>query len=374
MGCTAATAAMQREPAEALPVLLGDLHCQRCAAGGLAEPCKLPPAGALRALDAGAPGAGAPGAGGARGFGDLVTGVHHVALVVADVGCSLSFYTDVVGFEQIDRVNFDRHGAWLSMGNVQLHLIKGVPHTRRGQHPHDLIVSHISLDVSDIGAVAARLRRLQAELFTNLRWRQNISVPSHESSGADRFESDHTSAEGKLTQFFLEDPDGYWLEFCNCGEDEERAASATSRRGEGRELHGGRASRLRLGHVAQLSVRTLRWVRRARARLACGESLDEELARLAPVSPERVDARTLSYFCRRRNTYGDICQGFSDEKLRDALAAAGNHAPGAVLLLKRHRREAGQVYQPPNFLDDKGRIWFAHAFVMHVSNHASRWV
>ena len=34
--------------------------------------------------------------------------MNHVALVVSDVGTSLSFYTDVVGFQQVMRPNFDR--------------------------------------------------------------------------------------------------------------------------------------------------------------------------------------------------------------------------------------------------------------------------
>ncbi len=34
---------------------------------------------------------------------------------------------DILGLQQIRRPNFDRHGAWLTMGNVELHLIKGVP-------------------------------------------------------------------------------------------------------------------------------------------------------------------------------------------------------------------------------------------------------
>ena len=37
---------------------------------------------------------------------DLIVG--HIAIVVSDVGASLSFYTDVVGMKQIMRPNFDR--------------------------------------------------------------------------------------------------------------------------------------------------------------------------------------------------------------------------------------------------------------------------
>ena len=43
-----------------------------------------------------------------RGVNDLWTSVNHIAIVVSDVGTSLSFYTQVVGMTQIFRPNFDR--------------------------------------------------------------------------------------------------------------------------------------------------------------------------------------------------------------------------------------------------------------------------
>ncbi|CAF1461691.1 unnamed protein product [Adineta ricciae] len=62
-----------------------------------------------------------------RGLGNLITRLNHIAITVYDVGRSVSFYVDVLGFQQIRRPSFDRHGAWLTMGNVELHLIKGIP-------------------------------------------------------------------------------------------------------------------------------------------------------------------------------------------------------------------------------------------------------
>jgi hypothetical protein len=44
---------------------------------------------------------------------------------------------DILGLQQIRRPNFDRHGAWLTMGNVELHLIKGVPTVYEGEMPTD---------------------------------------------------------------------------------------------------------------------------------------------------------------------------------------------------------------------------------------------
>ena len=46
-----------------------------------------------------------------RGVSDLWSNVNHIALVVSDIGTSLSFYTDVVGFQQVMRPNFDRYAS-----------------------------------------------------------------------------------------------------------------------------------------------------------------------------------------------------------------------------------------------------------------------
>ena len=93
--------------------------------------------------------------------------VNHLAIVVSDVGRSLSFYTNIIGMKQVMRPDFDRHGAWLSMGNLALHLIKGRP----AVHPDDdLIVGHIAINVSDVEEIRNRLKAL------NIAPRTNISV------------------------------------------------------------------------------------------------------------------------------------------------------------------------------------------------------
>jgi hypothetical protein len=82
-----------------------------------------------------------------RGLGDAVVKVNHIAIIVSDVGRSAAFYSDVLGLQQVRRPNFDRHGAWFTMGNIELHLIKGNPLVHSGD---DLIVGHISLEVSSL--------------------------------------------------------------------------------------------------------------------------------------------------------------------------------------------------------------------------------
>ena len=44
-----------------------------------------------------------------RGVADLWSDINHIAIVVKDVGVSLSFYTQVIGMTQIMRPDFDRY-------------------------------------------------------------------------------------------------------------------------------------------------------------------------------------------------------------------------------------------------------------------------
>ena len=61
------------------------------------------------------------------------------------------------------------HGAWLTFGNVDLHLIKGRPCVHSDD---DLIVSHIAIAVSDMTELKRKLEKL------NVKSRKNLSVPN----------------------------------------------------------------------------------------------------------------------------------------------------------------------------------------------------
>ncbi len=52
-----------------------------------------------------------------------VQGLHHVSLVVTDLAQARQFYSKVLGLIEIERPAFDFPGAWLAVGEGQLHLI-----------------------------------------------------------------------------------------------------------------------------------------------------------------------------------------------------------------------------------------------------------
>lgn len=81
------------------------------------------------------------------------------------------------------------------MGNIELHLIQGIPLVPLENH---LLVGHISLETDNIKEVLKRLQDLEISFVTNVSLATN-----HETCAV-------------ITQFFMKDPDGYYIELCNC--------------------------------------------------------------------------------------------------------------------------------------------------------------
>ncbi len=52
-----------------------------------------------------------------------VQSIHHVSLLVADTERALGFYRDLLGLDVIDRPELGFPGAWLAIGDRQLHLL-----------------------------------------------------------------------------------------------------------------------------------------------------------------------------------------------------------------------------------------------------------
>lgn len=78
-------------------------------------------------------------------------GIHHVSVNVEDVAEAVTFYTEVLGFKlRSDRPDFGFDGAWLDVGDQQLHLIKGEVPVAAGQH--------FAVRVDDMDGVVGEIR------------------------------------------------------------------------------------------------------------------------------------------------------------------------------------------------------------------------
>ena len=298
-------------------------------------------------------------------MGDLIRSVNHIAIIVSDVGRSLAFYTEIIGFQQIQRPNFDRHGAWLTMGNLELHLIKGVPNAPSGR---DLIVSHIALDTNEPHKVLEKL------LEYEVPFRQNISVPDPQKARENLVEAFENS-EGKITQYFVRDPDGYYLELCNC---DVLTAFCLFKENDAKEKKPGyvpkykklmdamlstyhesgqaKASPFRFPQLLKTTVLVHRLVRKARGELKKKFQERVEKALEGVEEAAEPDGQLLEKFMGRQKTYCDLCQGFSQEELASALCKSGNYAPTALLLLAACRQDVRVFFPPQYLLSEGGRI------------------
>ncbi len=84
--------------------------------------------------------------------------IHHASYVVSNTEASLIFYCEVLGLEQLQRPELPFPGAWLEVGDQQIHLLELKnydPTTGRPQHGgRD---RHVALTVSDLSLVKADL-------------------------------------------------------------------------------------------------------------------------------------------------------------------------------------------------------------------------
>jgi glyoxylase I family protein len=90
-----------------------------------------------------------------------VTDLHHVSLIVADTARALGFYQDLLGLE-IDHSRPDMAfaGAWLKLGNRQLHLLElPNPDSIEGRPSHGGRDRHTAVSVTDLDGFAQRLER-----------------------------------------------------------------------------------------------------------------------------------------------------------------------------------------------------------------------
>ncbi len=83
---------------------------------------------------------------------------HHAAIRVTDVERARNFYMNVLGFKQIPRPDVDRPGAWLSLGNAQVHLIHG-PANHVNTEPGMATKPHIAIVIDDFPNAGAELEK-----------------------------------------------------------------------------------------------------------------------------------------------------------------------------------------------------------------------
>ena len=114
------------------------------------------------------------------------TGLHHVSILVSDTARSLSFYHGILQMEQASRADLPFPGAWLSVGEQQIHLLElPNPDPVTGRPPHGGRDRHVALTVHSLRPI----------------------IDALETAGID-----YTMSRSGRTALFCRDPDGNALE------------------------------------------------------------------------------------------------------------------------------------------------------------------
>jgi glyoxylase I family protein len=89
----------------------------------------------------------------------MYEGLHHVAVVVTDLGKAKQFYGEILGLGESDeRPNFSFPGAWYNIGSQQLHLIvHDKSRTLRHTSQIDSMDGHFAIRVKDMQQLLKRL-------------------------------------------------------------------------------------------------------------------------------------------------------------------------------------------------------------------------
>ena len=86
--------------------------------------------------------------------------LHHVSIVVRDLEVSVPFYMEVFDLPRLQRPPFKTEGAWIGVGDRQVHLIKWPAGTFRTNPNIDINDCHFAFRTTDFAASLQRLERL----------------------------------------------------------------------------------------------------------------------------------------------------------------------------------------------------------------------
>ena len=86
-------------------------------------------------------------------------GIHHASMLVADLSASLAFYCTVLGMDIApERPEMDYNGAWLNVGEQQIHLLElPNPDPVANRPAHGGKDRHVCLAVANLDALCERL-------------------------------------------------------------------------------------------------------------------------------------------------------------------------------------------------------------------------
>ncbi len=92
---------------------------------------------------------------------NLIGAIHHASMIVQDTEQALAFYIGILGLEQDkSRPDLGYPGAWLSVGDAQIHLLElPNPDAVTDRPEHGGRDRHLALSVTSLGLLQASLEQ-----------------------------------------------------------------------------------------------------------------------------------------------------------------------------------------------------------------------
>lgn len=120
-----------------------------------------------------------------------IEAIHHVSLLVADTELALGFYRDLLGLAVVERPPLGFPGAWLAIGERQLHLLQ-LPNpdsdSRRPEHVgRD---RHLALTVVGLDELAQRLAKAGVAMSRSKSGRNAIFCRDPDGNGVELIAAD----------------------------------------------------------------------------------------------------------------------------------------------------------------------------------------
>jgi glyoxylase I family protein len=106
---------------------------------------------------------------------DNITNIHHSSLLVADTQTSLQFYTEVLGLKQIERPNLPFPGAWMAVGDQQIHILElDNPDPTTGRPAHGGRDRHIAFNIINLDQLKHNLESHQVPYTLSISGRKAL--------------------------------------------------------------------------------------------------------------------------------------------------------------------------------------------------------
>ena len=84
--------------------------------------------------------------------------IHHASIIVSETERALAFYRDLLGIEQCERPDLGFPGAWLQIGEQQIHLLElPNPDPVTGRPDHGGRDRHIAFSVTGLDSIVDKL-------------------------------------------------------------------------------------------------------------------------------------------------------------------------------------------------------------------------